>query len=192
MALGLAVAIGLLPGFPAGGRAASAWEASPERSLRLAQLFSLLGNASTAGEAEQLDRAIWALWMHSGDADTDSLMREAMLARHAADPVSAMRALDELIARAPEFAEGWNQRATLHYEMGNDAESLADIAQTLRREPRHYGALAGRAMIAIRRGDVDSAIASIREAQRLHPFLGIARLLPRLMDLRRQRDGRPV
>ncbi|MEZ5660149.1 MAG: hypothetical protein R3E83_16890 [Burkholderiaceae bacterium] len=93
---------------------------------------------------------------------------------------------------APEYAEGWNQRATTYYEMGDDRRSLQDIAQTLARQPRHFGAISGRALIAIRARDPQTAIDNIEAAQRIHPFVGLARMLPMLRGIRNRIDGQPV
>src|SRR2546428_13132877 len=48
-----------------------------------------------------------------------------------------------VIARAPEFAEGWNKRATVRYVAENYEGSIDDCEETLKRKPHHFGALAG-------------------------------------------------
>ena len=54
----------------------------------------------------------------------------------------ALDMLDQVIVLKPEFAEGWNRRATLYFNMKEYGKSIADIEQTLTLEPRHFGALA--------------------------------------------------
>ena len=44
---------------------------------------------------------------------------------------TALDLANELVLGFPDYAEGWNQRATLHHLMGNDEAALADIAATL-------------------------------------------------------------
>lgn len=60
---------------------------------------------------------------------------------------AALDILDQVIALAPNYVEGWNRRATLHYAMGNYRKSMSDINRVLSIEPRHFGALAGMAAI---------------------------------------------
>jgi tetratricopeptide (TPR) repeat protein len=79
--------------------------------------------------------------------------------------------LNDLIAQYPNYSEGWNQRATIYYLMGNFDASVLDVAQTLKLEPRHFGALSGLAAILWQKGNQDLARKSLREAVRIHPFL---------------------
>jgi tetratricopeptide (TPR) repeat protein len=79
--------------------------------------------------------------------------------------------LDEVVKRAPEYAEGWNKRATLLYIMGEYDRSRADCDEVLKREPRHFGALAGMGLIAIAQSDYKAALAAYRRALAANPYL---------------------
>ncbi len=171
---------------------ARAWENPPERQARIESLLDSLGQARSPQVAGVLDARLWHVWLRAGEPTIDGWMREALAARRAGDFPAAIRLLDQVIDEAPGYAEGWNQRATTYYEMGEDKRSLADIAETLARQPRHYGALSGRALIAIRAGDAQAAIDSIEAARRIHPFVSIAELLPRLRQMRNLTVGRPI
>ena len=82
-----------------------------------------------------------------------------------------MPLLDDIVARAPDWAEGWNKRATLLYLLGEHDRSLADIDRTLALEPRHFGALAGIGLIRIAKGEHRAALAAFRRALAINPFL---------------------
>ena len=72
---------------------------------------------------------------------------------------------------APNYAEGWNQRATLHYMMENYGKSVADIEKTLALEPRHYGALAGLASIQQSIGNDRAALKTWYRALEIYPAM---------------------
>ncbi len=59
----------------------------------------------------------------------------------------ALDLLDQIIILAPDYAEGWNRRATLHFALKEYGRSISDIERVLELEPRHYGALSGLAVI---------------------------------------------
>ena len=133
---------------------------------------------------EQISRvyvnAIWREWFQSGDELTDSQMQEAMQKRGNYDFAGAVEILSKVIELNPDYAEAWNQRATVYYYQGNYEASLEDIAKTLELEPRHFGALSGRAMIRLYQSKPALARQNIIEASKIHPYLKERSLFPDL------------
>ena len=89
----------------------------------------------------------------------------------------ALDRFDEITRRAPDFAEGWNKRATVLYVMGRHRESVADVQQVLNLEPRHYGALSGLGLILVALGREEDALKWLRRALELNPYLDGIRVL---------------
>lgn len=157
---------------------------------RLEPLFDALGQAETAAVARRIEAAIWEIWREIDDSSSARLMRqgsEAMAKR--VFPI-AILSFNRLIDRAPDFAEAWNRRATLHFLMGNDAASIADIEQTLALEPRHFGALSGLGLIMMRNRRPAAALRSFEAALALHPHLPAARA--HIEALRQAVEGEPT
>lgn len=140
------------------------------RSDMLDALFARLSDAD-AEDWERTQNEINAIWNDSGSASMDLLARRADKAMAAEDYETALVHLDDLVRLAPEFAEGWNKRATIYFIQENYGLSLEDIAETLRREPRHFGALSGLGIILDRLGDKPGALEAFRRAIRIHPNL---------------------
>ena len=141
------------------------------RAKKLDRLFAGLKVASTEQDARRIEGAIWRLWLSSDNRVIDQQMQVIMAAREARNYEEAIILLNDLIAQYPDYSEGWNQRATIYYLMGNFNASVQDVAQTLQREPRHFGALSGLAIILWQQGNQDLARKSLGEAVRIHPFL---------------------
>lgn len=134
-------------------------------------LFASLATAPTEGQAREIEQAIWDLWLTAPDAEAQALLDRALDRRRWSDYEAAIEALDALIAGWPDYAEGWNQRATVRFLRGEDDLSLADVAETLKREPKHFGALAGKALILMRQGREAQAQLVLIEALRIDPWL---------------------
>jgi len=117
---------------------------------RLDHMFKRLLKAESADEAEQIEGEIWAVWIKSGDEEADKLMATGWEAMQQHDFPTALDAFTKLVTQKPDFAEGWNKRATLYYLMEEDDKSLADIDKTLALEPRHFGAISGQGLIHFR------------------------------------------
>jgi tetratricopeptide (TPR) repeat protein len=113
---------------------------------------------------------IWKLWQQSGNPELDAALERAILIMGRA-PALAMPVLDDIVARAPNWAEAWNKRATVLYLMGEHDRSVADIDRVLALEPRHFGALAGLGLIHIEKGQTREALAAFRRALAVNPFL---------------------
>ena len=141
------------------------------------RLFAALAAAKDAVEAGTLATEIWDLWFHAPSTEADTLMTQAMEMRSAHDYSNALFVLDQLVAVAPDWAEAWNQRATLRYMVRDFAGSLADIDRTLALEPKHFGALSGQAIILMHQGDMDGGQTALRKAVEIDPFLSDRALL---------------
>ena len=93
------------------------------------------------------DTALWEVWSRSGDAAIDRLFAAGVQEMSEGRWGDAVSTFTTIIARKPEFAEGWNKRATAFFLMGDYTKSLADCDEVLKRNPFHYGALSGYGMI---------------------------------------------
>jgi tetratricopeptide (TPR) repeat protein len=171
----LTVLLALMPTAPA--RAAARVD-----NAALDRLFAQLRAAPDANTAYGIDQQIWVLWTTPNDADLAERMQQVLAARRAMDFRGALALLDRITADYPTYAEGWNQRATLHYLTNDLDQSLADIDKALQYEPRHFGALSGRALIHLARNERALALADMRAALAIHPFLAERQLFPELSN----------
>jgi tetratricopeptide (TPR) repeat protein len=144
--------------------------AEPEQS-RLDELFGQLKKARDRRYASTVAESIWSEWYRSGSATVDLMMTWSNEAFEKKKYNVALDFLDQVIIRAPDFAEGWNRRATVHYAMNNFAKSMTDIERTLQLEPRHFGALAGMATILERTGRKQTALKAWERALTVYPAM---------------------
>jgi tetratricopeptide (TPR) repeat protein len=145
-------------------------------------LFLQLKYAPDEATSRIYENEIWREWFQSGDELTNGLMQEAMRKRGNYDFAGAVEALSKIIELNPAYAEAWNQRATVYYYQANYQASLVDIAKTLALEPRHFGALSGRAMIRLYQSKPALARQNIIEASKIHPYLKERSLFPDAAD----------
>jgi len=131
--------------------------------------LSTLTSEEDEGEAMRLAREIQERWSHSGSAAMDLLLTRGMDAIDAEDFPKALAHLTALTDHAPDFAEGWNQRATLFFLQERYGEALSDIEQVLILEPRHFGALSGLGIILEQLGERDAALRAFRRAHQVYP-----------------------
>jgi tetratricopeptide (TPR) repeat protein len=146
-------------------------EGDTVRDKKLDFMFAKLEAANNQQSALRIERAIWQLWLNPDNRIVKQSMQIIMATREAGNYEESIMLLNDLIAQYPNYSEGWNQRATIYYLMGNFDASVLDVAQTLKLEPRHFGALSGLAAILWQKGNQDLARKSLREAVRIHPFL---------------------
>ena len=132
--VGLVLALFALGAAPSG---------ADQKDPRLDKLFAQLKAATTLEESQPVEAKIWEIWTESGDQNVDALMAIGNSALNDEDYGQAYRAFGRVVQLAPNFAEGWNKRATVLYLMGRYEDSIKDIDKTLALEPRHFGALSG-------------------------------------------------
>ena len=139
------------------------------RAERLDDLFGELARTPRPAEARLVEGRIWTEWMLSGSATIDLMMGWAARAAQSGDHGVAFDYLDQIIVLVPDYAEAWNRRATLHFLRGDYDKSVADIEETLSREPRHFGALSGLGQIMLRQERPRLARDAFRRTLEIYP-----------------------
>lgn len=156
---------------------------------RLDHLFADLQSAE-GPEAQKVQGQIWEIWFTSGSDTVDLLMADAGQATTMGLNEQAEEQYDAVVDLDPEFAEGWNRRATLRFMMGNYTGSIADINQVLELEPRHFGALAGLGMIYDRIDQPEAALRAFEQALLINPHMPEVR--SRAAEIARQLKDREI
>lgn len=139
------------------------------RSEKLDALFTQLLNPPE-GDWESVEQDIQKIWSESGSDAMDLLLERGRRAMADGDLAKAVEHFTALTDHAPDFAEGWNARATAFFLMEEYGLSIADIQMTLKLNPRHFGALAGLGMIFETLDQPESALKAYRAAKAVHPF----------------------
>lgn len=143
---------------------AMAQEAPPD----MEGLFTQLADADNPNW-ERAQNQIMREWSKSGSPAFDLLLSRGEAAMEAGDFALAIEHLTALTDQAPDFAEGWNARATAYFLAGRYGPSIADIQRVLALEPRHFGALDGLAMILQEIGHKEDALKALRASLAIHP-----------------------
>jgi tetratricopeptide (TPR) repeat protein len=117
------------------------------------------------------EKALWEVWSRSGDAEADRLFAIGVEQMQAGKGDAAVETFTRVIARRPEFAEGWNKRATVYYLLDEYAKSLADCDEVLKRNPYHFGALSGYGMIYLQIDQPTRALEYFERALAVNPNL---------------------
>lgn len=113
--------------------------------------------------------AIWQVWSRSGDRATDQIFERGLQQMHSGDLPAAVETFSRVINMNPDFAEGWNKRATVYFLLGKDDLSLQDCAEVLKRNPHHFGVLSGYGQLYVRKGELERALEFFRRALSVNP-----------------------
>ena len=127
--------------------------------------------------ARILNAALWKLWLEAPDPYSQGLLDNAMERMRVADFETAERDLTSLVSYCPWYAEGWNQRAYTYYLTERFPLALSDLEQALKANPRHLGALTGKALTLIKMDRNAEAQPILRDALALNPWLSERALL---------------
>ncbi|MDE0695375.1 MAG: tetratricopeptide repeat protein [Boseongicola sp.] len=131
-------------------------------------LFAGLQNANPE-TVQQIEKQIYRIWSQSGSPAMDLLLERGRKAHAEGDFGLAIEHFSALVDHAPDFAEGYNARATAYFQTGRFGQSLVDIRQTLRLNPRHFGAISGLAAILEQIGRPEDALEALRAVEELSP-----------------------
>jgi len=161
-----------------------------DRARNLDFLFGALKAAPDAESAKQVENRIWALRLASGSDTANLLMTRAKSAIDANDLDLAIELLDAIVKIKPDYIEAWNRRATIRYMRKEFGQSMEDIRQVLKLEPRHFGAMSGLGMILQEFGDEKRALDVFRRALEVNPHL--PKIDEMVKSLREKVDGRDI
>ena len=118
---------------------------------------------------------LWEMWHVSGVPEIDKILHRGIEAMERGDLLAAEALFTDVIRRAPNFAEGWNKRATARYLGGNHGAAVADCEETLARKPYHFGALSGQGLCHMALGQHKEAADLFRRTLVVYPHLEAAR-----------------
>lgn len=162
--------------------AAATTDAEEHTQLRDA-LFENLLKAQSEPEGRQAEDAIWKFWFDQApDAKARELLDAGIERREAYDYESAENHFDELIDLAPEYSEGYNQRAFIRFLREKHADAQADLEKALTLEPDHFGALSGLYHIHVIQNRPKAGFEFLRQAVQIHPWLRERSALPQAMQ----------
>ncbi len=134
-------------------------------------LFEKLKAATDPFAVQALEQGIWEQWTMVPDPPSRQLMMRGIAEMQQQELESAAATFTRLIETAPELSEAWNKRATVYWLLGNFPASIADICETVKREPRHFGAYSGLGMIRAQMGEHARAAAAFELARKWNPHI---------------------
>ena len=156
-----------------------------KRELELNKLFNQLKNNSNTLMAFEIEMNIWNICStHPSQKNLTQLLENGsnLIKKHKL--IKAYETFSKVISLDPNWAEGWNKRATVLYMLGKYQESQEDINEVLKLEKRHFGALSGQGMVQIELKNYEKAINSYKEVQKIYPSMQTPKIIiPRLKEL---------
>ena len=151
-------------------RLATAWMGELATPADLPPLFQQLRDPDDLVKA-LTESSIWQVWSRSGDSKVDALFKVGVEQMNHGQAQPAIETFTEIIRRQPEFAEGWNKRATIYFLIGEYDKSLADCDEVIKRNPQHWGALSGYGQIYVQLDKPEQAIVYFQRALAVNPNL---------------------
>ena len=140
-----------------------------QKDGRLNNLFDQLFLSNNNIEASLILSKIWDIWAIAESEKTQIIFNDANQLMERGKFEKAIDLFSKVIDESPDFAEGWNKRATVYFLIGDLNKSISDIEETLSLEPRHFGALDGLAEIYLLKDDLLSAAATYKKILEIIP-----------------------
>ena len=150
---------------------------APDHRAAADALIERIQSAPGESAARELSNGLWELWTDAPDEAAQALLDRGMELRSQYAFLEARDVFDELVEYCPDYAEGYNQRAFASFLRRDYAAALVDLDRTLEIDPRHIGALSGKALTLMGLGRQDEGQAALRAALELNPWLSERALL---------------
>ncbi|WP_425339654.1 tetratricopeptide repeat protein [Parasedimentitalea huanghaiensis] len=144
---------------------------APDHSASFEMLFQQIQAAETERAARLISNQMWELWAQAPNEQAQAVLDRGMSRRSGYDLTGALEDFDRLTAYCPLYAEGYNQRAFVHFLRQDFAAALVDLNLTLELSPQHVAAMSGRALSLLGLSRTDEARAALQAALALNPWL---------------------
>ena len=118
------------------------------------------------------EHSVWQVWSRSGDAEVDALFQIGLEQMKEGAAGAAIETFTAIIEKKPDFAEGWNKRATIYFMVGEYEKSLRDCGEVVKRNPEHFGVLSGYGQIYLALDEPERALDYFQRALKVNPNLG--------------------
>jgi tetratricopeptide (TPR) repeat protein len=162
-------------------------------SAMLDTLFAKLQTATDPVAIQSLEAAIWEQWVMVPEGPQRELMLRGIVEMQQRELKQSVETFSKLIEIAPDLSEAWNKRATAYWLLGDFPASLSDICETVKREPRHFGAYSGLGMIRAEMGEHARAVAAFELAKKYNPHIvGIDDEIARLKAMGGDKPADPL
>lgn len=149
-----------------------------EAALALGRMGGMKHAPSLAGRLKDKDEQVrdaayaglWKIWMRSGDPAIDSMMARGVALMSSDQPEEAVGVFSEMIRLRPDYAEGWNKRATALYMAKRYRDSIIDCLKVLKLNPHHFGAASGMGMNYLGLDDFEGALDAFKLTLEIIPY----------------------
>jgi len=142
---------------------------SDQFDTRLPNLFQELYDSTNDSQINQIASKIWNIWHETNDIKIEADFYRGMESLRTHDLIMSIAFFTQVIEKKSNFAEAWNKRATVYYMMGDFDKSMHDINETLKLEPRHFGAMDGMGLIFIHLHQYENAIKIYEQMLEIFP-----------------------
>jgi len=135
------------------------------------------------------ESALWAIWFRADSPENNQNLNEVrlLIGPHRVD--AAVNSASRLVARAPKYAEAYNQRAIALFIQGRFADSAEDCQRVLKLNPYHVGAISGLAQCQIQLNQLHEAPQTLRRAAKLQPYSQSIRENIQVLEAQIESDG---
>ena len=141
-----------------------------QNDARLEDLFKILSKTESDVQINEVTSSIWDIWHETNDPSIEADFYRGLESMRTGDLLMAVAFFTRVINKNPNLAEGWNKRATVYYILGKFDSSMLDIHETLKLEPRHFGAMDGMGLIFIQLQQYNKAIDVYDQMLEIFPY----------------------
>jgi tetratricopeptide (TPR) repeat protein len=142
---------------------------SDQFDSRLPNLFNKLYFSEGSKAINNITRQIWDIWNETNDIKIEEDFYRGVESMQNRDLITSITFFTKVVKNNPDFAEGWNKRATAYFMNGEFDKSMLDINQTLKLEPRHFGAMDGMGLIFMHLQQYNEAIKIYDQMLKISP-----------------------